>query len=80
MDSIADLMKSKAPPEPPQFKALRDYVQKYHNESVKISVSHMGYNMTVSNGMLASTLQMEMPRIQFECNLDKKLFIRIGHF
>ena len=78
MDSIADLIKSKAPNEPPQIKALKSYVLKHHKMTVQVSITQLGYSLTVPNGMLATTLQMEMPKIQTECGLDKKLFIRIG--
>ena len=80
MDSLHDLLKSKTPNEPPQIKALKQYMLKHHNSEVKCSVSSMGYSVTVPNASLASTLQMETPKIKEECNLDKKLFIRIGHF
>lgn len=80
MDSIADLMKAKKPDEPPQLQAMKDYVQKYHNAVIKCSVSQFGFTLTAPNASLASTLHMETPRIIEECQLDKKLFIRIGHF
>jgi len=80
MDSIADLMKAKKPNEPPQLQAMKDYVNSKHNEVVKCSVSQFGYTLIVPNASLATTLHMETPKIIQECNLDKKLFIRIGHF
>lgn len=80
MDSIADLMKAKKPDEPPQLQAMKDYVKVHHDEVIKCSVSQFGYSLTVPNASLASTLQMEVPKIIAKCNLDKKLFIRIGHF
>ena len=80
MDSIADLMKAKKPDEPPQLQAMKNYVKVHHDEVIKCSVSQFGYSMTVPNASLASTLHMETPKIIEECQLDKKLFIRIGHF
>ena len=80
MDSMQDLLNSKKPQEPPQISAMKDYVFENHNQVVKCSVSQFGYTMTVPNASLASTLHMETPKIIACCNLDKKLFIRIGHF
>jgi len=80
MDSISDLLQSKKPQEPPQLLALREYVKNHHDSESKSGVSHLGYSLTVPNASLASTLQMEIPKIQTECNLEKKLFIRIAHF
>jgi hypothetical protein len=80
MESITDLLKAKKPSEPPQLQAMKDYAFKHHNIVVKCSVTQFGYQLTVPNASLASTLHMETPKIIQECNLDKKLLIRIGHF
>jgi len=77
---MEDLLKVKKPTEPPQLQAMKDYVFSKHNEIVKCSVSQFGYILIVPNASLASTLHMESPQIIAVCNLDKKLFIRIGHF
>jgi hypothetical protein len=80
MDSINDLLRTKKPSEPPQLQAMKDYVKLHHNQIIKCSVSQFGYSITVPNASLASTLHMETPKIIEACQLDKKLFIRIGHF
>jgi hypothetical protein len=79
MDNLADLLKAKKPQEPPQLKALKMYVLNHHNQDSKVTQSHLGYSLTVPNASLASTLHMEVPKIITECDLDKKLYIRIGH-
>ena len=80
MDSINNLLKAKKPQEPLQLQALKTYVLAHHGEVIKCSVSQSGYSICVPNASLASTLHMETPKIIEECSLDKKLFIRIGHF
>ena len=80
MDNISDLLKAKKPQEPPQLQALKSYVLEHHGEIIKCSVSQSGYIISVPNASLASTLHMETPKIIQQCNLDKKLFIRIAHF
>lgn len=78
MDNLFDLLQVKKPNEPPQLKALREYVKNNHGENIQASTSQFGYTITVPNAPLASDLRMEVPKIRIECNLDKKLFIRIG--
>jgi hypothetical protein len=80
MDSIAELMKAKQPSEPPQLQAMKTYIFENHHQIVRCSVSQFGYSIIVPNASLASTLRMETPQIIAACGLDKKLFIRIGHF
>jgi hypothetical protein len=77
---MKDLLSSKRPSEPPQLQAMKDYVLSNHGEVIKCSVSQFGYTLIAPNASLASTLHMETPAIILECGLDKKLFIRIGHF
>jgi hypothetical protein len=78
MDSLANLMKGRQPQEPPELKALRDYVKTNHDSDAKVAVSAMGYSLTVDNAALASNLRMEVPQIRSVCGLNKKLFIRIS--
>jgi len=80
MDSISDLLEVSKPDLPPQIKALKFYIRKHHGIEVQCSINKLGYTITVPDGMIATTLRMEMPAIIQECDLDKKLFIRIGHF
>jgi folate-binding Fe-S cluster repair protein YgfZ len=77
---MSDLLKTKKPQEPPQIHALKAYVLEHHNQVIQCSMSNSGYSISVPNASLASTLHMETPKIIKECNLDKKLFIRIAHF
>jgi hypothetical protein len=78
MDSLADLIINRQPQEPPELKALRDYVKVNHDSVAKVAVTKMGYSLTVDNAALASNLRMEVPKIRVACGLNKKLFIRIG--
>lgn len=80
MDSIADLLPNSAPNEPPQVEMLKNYIQQKFNSKSKVSVSSTGYSVTVPNAPLATALRMDMPNVIKSCSLDKKLFIRIGHF
>lgn len=80
MENISDLLKTKIPQEPPQLQALKSYVLEHHGEVIQCSISQTAYTISIPNASLASTLHMETPKIIEECNLDKKLFIRIVHF
>jgi hypothetical protein len=80
MDSMQDLLNVKKPQEPPQLLAMKNYVLENHNQVIKCRVSQFGYTIIAPNAVLASILHMETPKIIEKCELDKKLFIRIGHF
>ncbi len=78
MDSIKNILTDNNTGVPPQLQALKDYVYTNHNQKIKVSVTNGGYSITVPNASLASTLQMEIPKIQIKCNISEKLYIRIG--
>ena len=77
MDSISDVLKQSKPNVPPQIEALKQYVLHNHGVSVTASATTRGYVVSVPTAPLATILHMEMPQITSQCNLDKKLFIRI---
>lgn len=78
MDSIADLLNTRKPQEPEQFKKIKSYILEHHNTSVKVSISRDSLVITVPSAPLSSIIRMEIPKIQKECKFENKIIIRIG--
>lgn len=78
MDAISDLLGKKAPQEPPQVAALKQYVLDNYGEDSKVSINPNYYRITVTSAALAGRLRLEAVEIQASCKLDKKLVIQIG--
>lgn len=77
MDQLKDLLKNNSPPEPPQVKILKDYLAKNYEIETSVVVSNNSYLIFAPNAALAHKLRVGSLEISAECNLDKKLIIRI---
>lgn len=79
MDPLSDLLKNKAPNEPPQVTALKKYAKNKHNANISVRVSKSHYLITVPSAGLAHKMRIETSQITTECDLDKRLVIHIGY-
>lgn len=79
MDSIADMLKSRnVPQEPEESRLLKAYVHKYYQIMPHVVLTEFHLTLVVPNAALAGTLRLELPRMISECNITKKLHIRIA--
>ncbi len=78
MDSLQDLILSNPLEEPPQVRALKDYVNKQYESTCTVTVTPRNYILAVTSAPLANTLQLERAQIATVCGLDKPLRVRIG--
>lgn len=58
MDSIADLLAKRKPEEPPEIRAIKDYVQQHFKEAVNVMVRERDVVITVRSSALAGALRM----------------------
>lgn len=79
MDSIADVLRSNLPSEPPAMTALKNYVKDHYKAVAVVSVTPDSYILSVSSAGLASNMQNESDAISQACKLDKPLRIRISY-
>lgn len=78
MDNLQDLLSNSSFAEPPQVKAIRDYVKTQYEADCSVSVTPRLYVLSVASASLASNLQLEKNQIANNCGLDKPLRIRVG--
>jgi len=58
MDSIADLLAARKPSEPPEIRAIKDYVQQHFKETVQVMLRERDIVITVRSSALAGALRM----------------------
>ncbi len=78
MDSLQDMLSNNPLEEPPQVRALKEYVTKQYESASTVTVTPRNYILAVASAPLASNLQLERAQIELICKLDKPLRIRIG--
>jgi len=82
MDSIADLLAARKPSEPPEIRAIKDYVQQHFQEAVNVMVRERDVVITVRSSALAGALRMR--KLDLSSLLDtpnapqKQIIFRVG--
>ena len=79
MDKLSDLMGMSLPVEPPQIKALKNYVKERYQAESSVTATKNTYILAVKSSGLAANLQHETTEIKQACDLDKPLRIRISY-
>lgn len=79
MDNIADLLARRKPNEPPEIRAIKDYVQQHFKESVHVMVRERDIVITVRSSALAGTLRMRTVDLTKLVGSNEKQFVfRVG--
>ena len=79
MDSLGDVLKHKSmPKEPDESRLIKQYVFTRYKIKPGVVIAERTLTIVVPTAALAGTLRLEMSNIITECNLTKKLFIRIA--
>ena len=79
MDSLGDVLKNKkVPVEPAESRYIKAYVYEKYKEVITVLIQQHSLTIVVPNAGLAGTLRFDLPAIALQCNLTKKLYIRIS--
>lgn len=79
MDNIADLLANRMPSEPPEIRAIKDYVLQHFNQPVHVMVRERDVVITVRSSALAGALRMRTVDLtQLLGHADKQLLFRVG--
>ncbi len=79
MDNLADLLAKRKPNEPPEIRAIKDYVQQHFKESVNVMVRERDVVITVRSSALAGALRMRSVDLaELLGETPKQLIFRVG--
>jgi hypothetical protein len=78
MDSLGDLLKGRTPQEPPEVAAAKRYIFEHFATGSSVTLQPNALVITVASASLASTLRMQLPKLQAACGTDKQIIFRIG--
>jgi hypothetical protein len=79
MDSLSDLLAKRMPEEPPEIRAIKDYVLANFKESVGVLVRERDIVITVRSSALAGTLRMRAyDMTQLLDDKERRLVFRVG--
>lgn len=79
MDSIADLLAQRKPSEPPEIRAIKDYIQQHFKEPVNVMIRERDIVITVRSSALAGALRMRTVDLtKLVGSNEKQLIFRVG--
>lgn len=78
MDDLHSILSRKDFDEPPEVRAIKDFVQRHYRAEVGVSVQTHMVIVTTKSAALAGTLRMNLPKLQEAAATDKRIMLRIG--
>ena len=78
MDGLGDLLRKRDMDEPAEVRAIKDYVRRYYNTDVKVTVQPHAIVVAARSAALIGSLRLNLPKLQETAHTDKRILLRIG--
>lgn len=78
MDNLGDLLRKRDLDEPAEVRAIKDYVRRYYDAEVKVTMQAHAIVVAARSAALIGTLRMNMPKLEAAANTDKRILLRVG--
>jgi len=78
MDNLGDLLRQRDMDEPPEIRAIKDYVRRYYDAEVSVSLIQRGIVVSAHSAALIGSLRMNLPKLQEAAGTNKRIMLRIG--
>ncbi len=76
--ALVDILGNRSFDEPPEVQRIKQYVLRHFQADVAVTVRPSQIVIGVRNSALAGALRMQMHNMKEECQIEKKLVIRIS--
>lgn len=78
MDNLADILRRKDFDEPPEVRAIKEYVRRYYDTDVTVTVQAHAIVVIARSAALIGSLRLNLPKLQQAAGSDKRIMLRIG--
>ena len=78
MDGLGNILKYKNFDEPPEVRAIKEYVRRYYEADVRVQVQQHAIVVSARSAGLIGSLRMNLPKLQAAAGTDKRILLRIG--
>jgi hypothetical protein len=78
MDGLGDILRRRDLDEPPEVRAIKEYVQRYYEKDVKVIMQPHTIIVSARSAALIGSLRMNLPKLQEAAATDKRIMLRIG--
>ena len=77
-ESLADLLARRDFDEPPEVRAIKEYVRRYYETEVKVQVQPHALIVSARSAALIGSLRVNLPKLQAAAQTDKRIMLRVG--
>jgi ABC-type hemin transport system substrate-binding protein len=78
MDDLSSILRGKDFDEPPEVRAIKEYVRRYYDAEVKVTMQPHAIVVSARSAALIGTLRLNLPKLQTAANTEKRIMLRIG--
>lgn len=78
MDGLGDILQRKDFDEPPEMRAIKEYVRRHYDAEVHITMQPHSIIVAARSAGLIGSLRMNIPKLQEAASTDKRIMFRIG--
>lgn len=78
MDGLGEILGRRDMDEPPEIRAIKDYVRRHYNTEVSVTIQPHAIAVAHPSASLIASLRMNLPKLQAAASTDKRIMFRIG--
>jgi len=78
MDGLGDILRRRDLDEPPEIRAIKDYVRRYYDADVKVTLQPHAIVVAARSAALIGSLRMNLPKLQAAAATEKRIMLRVG--
>jgi len=78
MDGLGDILKRRDLDEPPEVRAIKEYVRRYYEAEVRVIMQQHAIVIAGRSSALIGSLRLNLPKLQAAANTEKRLIFRVG--
>lgn len=78
MQGLGDILGRRDFDEPPEVRAIKDYVRRYYESEVRVTMQQHAIIVSARSAALIGSLRMNLPKLQAAAQTDKRIMLRIG--
>jgi ABC-type hemin transport system substrate-binding protein len=78
MDGLGDILRRKDFDEPPEVRAIKEYVRRHYDAEVKVTMQPHAIVVSARSAGLIGSLRLNLPKLEAAAATDKRIMLRIG--
>lgn len=78
MDNLSSILGRKNFDEPPEVRAIKEYVRRHYDVEVKVTMQPHTIVVAARSAGLIGSLRANLPKLQTAAGTEKRIMLRIG--